>query len=108
MSPIHIFKNSRIILFFLGKLSKFAGILSRAVPQTITQSIGDRVVDVSVIPYMRAKTVLFTATDFKPDTILYPFFDNTSVEQYVARANKFILATNNLGYSTKTANTETI
>ena len=85
-----------------------SGILSRAVPQTITQSIGDRVVDVSVIPYMRAKTVLFTATDFKPDTILYPFFDNTSVEQYVARANKFILATNNLGYSTKTANTETI
>ena len=85
-----------------------SGILSKAVPQTITQSIGDRVVDVSVIPYMRAKTVLFTATDFKPDTILYPFFDNTSVEQYVARANKFILATNNLGYSTKTANTETI
>ena len=85
-----------------------SGILSRVVPQTITQSIGDRVIDVSVIPYMRAKTVLFTATDFKPDTILYPFFDNTSVEQYVARANKFILATNNLGYSTKTANTETI
>jgi hypothetical protein len=85
-----------------------SGILSQAVPQTITQSIGDRVVDVSVIPYMRAKTVLFTATDFKPDTVLYPFFDNTSVEQYVARANKFILATNNLGYSTKTANTETI
>ena len=85
-----------------------SGILSTVVPQTITQSIGDRVVDVSVIPYMRAKTVLFTATDFKPDTILYPFFDNTSVEQYVARANKFILATNNLGYSTKTANTETI
>ena len=85
-----------------------SGVLSRAVPQTITQSIGDRIVDVSVIPYMRAKTVLFTATDFKPDTILYPFFDNTSVEQYVARANKFILATNNLGYSTKTANTETI
>jgi len=85
-----------------------SGVLSKAVPQTITQSIGDRIVDVSVIPYMRAKTVLFTATDFKPDTILYPFFDNTSVEQYVARANRIIFASNNLGYSTKTANTETI
>jgi len=84
------------------------GILSKAVPQTITQSIGDRVVDVSVIPYMRAKSILFTATDFKPDTVLYPFFDGTSVEQYVARANKIIFATNNLGFSTKTANTETI
>ena len=85
-----------------------SGILSKAVPQTITQSIGDRVVDVSVIPYMRAKTVLFTATDFKPDTVLYPYFDGTSVEQYVARANKITLVSNNLGFSTKTANTETI
>lgn len=85
-----------------------SGVLSQVSPQTITQSIGDRVVDVSVIPYMRAKTVLFTATDFKPDTVLYPFFDNSSVESYVARANKFILATNNLSYSTKTANTETV
>jgi hypothetical protein len=85
-----------------------SGILSRAVPQTITQSLGDRVIDVSVIPYMRAKTVLFTATDFKPDTVLYPFFDNTPVEQYVTRANRIILARNNLGYITNTANTETI
>jgi hypothetical protein len=85
-----------------------SGILSKAVPQTITQSIGDRVVDVSVIPYMRAKSVLFTATDFKPDTVLYPYFDGTSVEQYVARANKITLVSNNLGFSTKTANTETI
>jgi len=85
-----------------------SGVLSQVSPQTITQSIGDRIVDVSVIPYMRAKSVLFTATDFKPDTVLYPFFDNSSVEAYVARANKFILATNNLGYSTKTANTETV
>lgn len=85
-----------------------SGILSKAVPQTITQSIGDRVVDVSVIPYMRAKSVLFTATDFKPDTVLYPYFDGTSVEQYVARANKITLVSNNLEFSTKTANTETI
>jgi len=84
------------------------GIVSQVAPQTIIQSIGDRVVDVSVIPYMRAKSVLFAASDFKPDTTLYSFFDNTSVDQYVARANRFILATNNLGYSTKTANNETV
>ena len=47
-----------------------SGVLSKAVPQTITQSIGDRIVDVSVIPYMRTKTVLFTATDFKPDVFI--------------------------------------
>ena len=85
-----------------------SGILSTVVPQTITQSIGDRVVDVSVIPYMRSKSVLFTGSDFKPDTVLYPFFDNNSVEQYVARANKFTLATNILSYATKLANTESV
>jgi hypothetical protein len=85
-----------------------SGVLSQISPTTITQSIGDRVVDVSVIPYMRAKSVLFTATDFKPDTVLYPFFDNTDVEQYTVKANRFILATNSLNYRTTTGNTESV
>jgi hypothetical protein len=85
-----------------------SGVLSQVVPETITQSIGDRVVDVSVVPYMRARSVLFTASDFKPDTVLYPFFDNTTVEKYVARANRFILAGNGLNYRTTTSNTETV
>jgi len=84
------------------------GILSQVVPETITKSIGDRVVDVSIIPYMRAKNVLFTSSDFKPDTVLYPFFDGTGVEKYVARANRFFFATNNLGYKTTTGNTESV
>lgn len=84
------------------------GILSTVSIDTITQSIGDRVIDVSVIPYMRAKGVLFTASDFKPDTILYPFFDNTTVEKYVARANRFILAGNGLNYRTTTSDYETV
>jgi hypothetical protein len=57
---------------------------------------------------MRARSVLFTASDFKPDTVLYPFFDNTTVEKYVARANRFILAGNGLNYRTTTSNTETV
>ena len=85
-----------------------SGVKSQISPETITKSIGDRIVDVSIIPYMREKSVLFTASDFKPDTVLYPFFDGITVEKYVARANKIILASNNLQYSTKTANTETI
>jgi len=85
-----------------------SGVLSQVVPETITQSIGDRVVDVSVIPYMRTKSVLFTASDFKPDTILFPFFDNTTVEKFVARANRFILAGNGLNYRTTSSNTETV
>jgi len=84
------------------------GIRTAVAVDTITESLGDRIVDVSVIPYMRSLSVLFTATDFKPDTVLYPFFDNASVEQYVARANKFVLSDNNLDYRISTANTEPV
>ena len=84
-----------------------SGVSSTVVPETITQSLGDRVVDLSIIPYMRSVGVLFTASDLKPASILYPFFDSTLVEKYTARANKFILANNNLGYRTTTGNYET-
>ena len=84
------------------------GVKSQLATETITKSIGDRIVDVSIIPYMREKRVLFTGSDFKPDTLLYPFFDGTLVEKYVTRANRFILTDNNLGYKTTTANSETV
>jgi hypothetical protein len=75
-----------------------SGVLSQVVPQTITQSIGDRVVDVSIIPFMRTANVLFIGTDFKPNTTLYPFFDGIAVQNFVGnRVNKFILQQNNLG-----------
>jgi len=82
------------------------GITTQVAAESITQSIGDRIIDVSVIPYMRNLSVLFTATDFKPDTVLYPFFDNITQESYVSRANKFVLGSSDLGYRTATANTE--
>jgi len=84
------------------------GVASRVVPGTITQTLGDRVVDLSIIPYMRSASILFTASDFKPSTTLYPFFDSILVEQYVGRANKFTLARNNLGYQTTVGNFEQV
>jgi hypothetical protein len=84
------------------------GVTSTIVPATITQSIGNRVVDVSVIPYMRSIGTVFVGSDFKPNWPLYPFFDNVSVVNNVARANKFTVSTNNLGYRTTTSNYETV
>ena len=47
-------------------------------------------------------------SDFKPNTTLYSFFDTTAVESYVARANKFTLQNNNLGYRTEVGNFEQV
>jgi len=85
-----------------------SGVFSKVVPSTITQSLGDRVIDVSIIPYMRDRGILFTCSDFKPSTELYGFFDNISVNKYVARANKFTLSSNNLGYITQSGNPEAV
>jgi hypothetical protein len=70
--------------------------------------LGDRVIDVSIIPYMRDRGILFTCSDFKPTTELFGFFDNISVNKYIARANKFTLSSNNLGYITQSGNPEAV
>ena len=55
-------------------------------PQTLTTSIGDMVTDVSLLPYMRARQVAIVGSGFKPNTRLYPYFDNIAVSEYCAPA----------------------
>jgi hypothetical protein len=85
-----------------------SGIVSRVVPETITQSIGDRLVDLSIIPFMREKGIVVIGSDFKPNTTMFPFFDTTLVERFTARANKFILRENKLNYRTEVSNFELV
>ena len=49
----------------------------------ITQSFGNRVVDVAFIPFIRSQTISFSATRLKPNTKVFPFFDNESVSSLV-------------------------
>jgi hypothetical protein len=93
---------------YQDRATQWTGTAQYISTSAVTQSIGDRVVDVSVIPYMRNISTLFVAHAFKPDTTLYPFFDNISVEKYVARANKFVMEKNDLSYNTKTNNFERV
>jgi hypothetical protein len=47
-------------------------------------SIGDRIVEVNFVPFMRTRLVEFSATRMKPATQVYAFFDGTSVADYVS------------------------
>ena len=49
----------------------------------VRQSFGERVVDVAFIPFIRTSTVSFTGTRLKPNTRVYPFFDNVNVSTHV-------------------------
>ena len=53
------------------------------VPQVVRNSIGDRVVNVAFVPFIRSRTLSFTATRLKPNTRVYPFFDNIDISTYV-------------------------
>jgi hypothetical protein len=60
-----------------------SGIRTSLIPNTVTQSFGDRVVSIAFAPFIREKTITFTAKDMKPLTRVYPFFDGINVEPYV-------------------------
>ena len=59
------------------------GIRAVAIPETVRTSIGDRVVSVAFVPFIRSKTLTFVATRLKPNTKVYPFFDNVDISSYV-------------------------
>jgi len=51
--------------------------------ETLREVIADRVLDVAVIPFMRSRKVYFKAEGLKPETRLFPFFDERDVSAWV-------------------------
>jgi hypothetical protein len=51
--------------------------------ETVREVVGDRVIDVLVIPFMRSRKVYFKGEGFRPNTRLFPFFDDVSVDDWV-------------------------
>lgn len=84
------------------------GILSQIVPQQLTQSFGDRLIDLSIVSYMRENTILVVGEKFKPFTTLHAFFDNVKVDDKIAKVNRFQFANNKLQYQTTISKAETV
>jgi len=51
---------------------------------TVRNSIGDRVVDVSIIPFIRSRPVVVSVTGMKPSTRVYARFDGEDVNAHCA------------------------
>jgi len=56
----------------------------------ITEDLGDRVVDINIVPFIRSRFVSFKATGMKPNTRLYAFFDDEDVTDYCAMSPEFV------------------
>ncbi len=84
------------------------GIQTTFSTDVITRSLGDRVVDTSVIPYVRSQGVLFVGSAFKPNTAMYGFFDTTAVQSYLNKSNIIELSGNTAAYIDTYQNNETV
>jgi hypothetical protein len=61
-------------------------ITTTIVPGSVRQSVNDKIIQVGLVPYMRTRDVYFVGKRFKPNTLLFPFFDNVDVTKYVSGA----------------------
>jgi len=60
-----------------------SGIRTAIVPQTVRQSLGHRVISIAFVPFIRSRTVTFSAYGMRPNTRVYTFFDNIDVSSYI-------------------------
>jgi hypothetical protein len=65
--------------------------------QTQTQNLGDRVVDVSLVPYIRPQTIKCKAYGMKPSSRHYVFFDGEAMSSYCTPTNSSYAATGTEG-----------
>ena len=59
------------------------GIRTSVIPRTVTHSLGDRVVAVNFVPFIRSRDVTFEGYGLRPNTRVYPYFDNVAIASYV-------------------------
>jgi len=58
------------------------GLQFNTAAKTITAKLGEKVIDSSIIPFIRSKPISFAAYNLKPDTQMYATFDGIDVTKY--------------------------
>lgn len=56
-----------------------------------THDLGDLVVNTKITPYIRSQRITFDVVGLKPNTRMWPFFDEIAVSDYCEKANMIIL-----------------
>lgn len=97
VTPVTVFDNQQRV-----------GTLTYFVPETVETSLGENVIDTSVIPFMRNVNITYRLEAMKPLTTLYPFFDEDSISKYVTSHNYFTFADDDLKYFANSANPEIV
>lgn len=67
----------------IGDPNEPDAVLVNITSRTIQEFVGQRILDVEIIPFMRSRKVSFRAQGLRPNTKVYPFFGNRLVEEWV-------------------------
>jgi len=70
-----------------------SGVRTSVTAKFDNEVIDDKVVSTSIIPYMRARNIVFLARGLKPSALFYPFFDNINVSAYIVPASSITITT---------------
>jgi len=73
-------KNTELKRNYTGKGSPTSKIGTFTVPQSNTSSSVDRIVDKSVVPYCRSKTIQIQANGLKPNKVHHIYFDDQLID----------------------------
>ena len=71
------------------------GISAKTPPEAVLKTVGNKIVDTTVVPYVRGQTIQFAATGLQPLSNVYVFFSESDVSSYVRPASKLTLITAN-------------
>lgn len=71
-----------------------SGIAFSSASKTITTNLGSRLIDSSLIPYIRSRPITFVAKNLKPNTQIFASFDNVDVTDYCYPAIELTLSAN--------------
>lgn len=75
-----------------AKLQTKRGVKTRLTSNIVTENLGERVVDISFIPFIRSRRVYFSVKGLKPFTKVYPFFDGINISAYTSTASTAVYA----------------
>lgn len=62
---------------------------TRIVERTIQDFLGEQVVDVEVVPFMRSREIFFRVEGLRPNTNMFAFFGNKPVQDWVRQEIEF-------------------
>ena len=77
---------------FTNDVSETRGsrIRTRTVRNTIQEFLGDQILDIEIIPFMRSRKISFEVKGLRPNTKMFAFFGTKSVSDWVRQESTFV------------------